>query len=152
MTITPETIAVVIAAVALGAAVVLAFQVAALRSKLEVIPEDGDIFEAVRGLDRDLTSAEAAIAEMQPVVESLARRMPFAVRHTAVIAYDATQQRTGNLSRSIAMLNERLDGLVITLLHGRQETLFFTKMVRRGEGVEPLSPEEQEAIDQASVS
>lgn len=145
-------LALAVAAVALGAVVVLAVQVASLRRKLEVIPEGGDVFESLRGLDRDLGAVEQAVAELQPVVESLARRLPFAVAHTAVVAYDAHQDQAGRLSRSIALLNERLDGIVITLMVGRQETMFFTKMIRRGEGAEPLSPEEREAVEQAALS
>jgi len=53
------------------------------------------------------------------------------------------------LSRSIALLDARGNGVVISLLVGRTETLFFTKQVRGMEGVEELSPEEKEAIAEA---
>jgi hypothetical protein len=86
---------------------------------------------------------------MVPTVRSLDERMPGALRYAAVVTFDAQDERTGHLSRSIALLNERKDGLVITLLHGPRQTLFFTKMVRNGEGIEPLSTEEQAAVDRA---
>ena len=38
---------------------------------------------------------------------------------------------------------------MITLLVGRNETRFFTKQLRGGEGVELLSLEERQAVDQA---
>jgi hypothetical protein len=57
------------------------------------------------------------------------------------------------MSRSIAMVNDRGDGIVVTILVSREETLFFTKEVRLGRGSEQLSPEEQAAVDRAmSVS
>lgn len=144
------------AAVALGAAVLAVAAVAALGLRVQrlqrmvaTVPEDGGVFEALRRLDADLSSAEEAIAGLRPVVQSLHERLPGALRYTAVVAYDATGDMAGNLSRSIALLNERGDGLVLTLLTRRSESLFFTKGVRGGRGAESLSPEEQEAVARA---
>jgi hypothetical protein len=89
------------------------------------------------------------VARLQPVVKSLGERMPGALRYASVVTFDAHEDRTGHMSRAIALLNERRDGLVITLLHGPRQTLFFTKMVADGQGVEPLLPEEQAAVDRA---
>ena len=63
--------------------------------------------------------------------------------------YDAFGDIAGNLSRSIALLDATGDGLVISLLVGRSETLFYTKQVRGRRGLEELSPEEAEAVDRA---
>ena len=119
------------------------------RDRFGAIPRDGGIYETVRTIDEDLANVEAAVARLQPIVRSLHDRMPGAIRYAAVVTFDATEERTGNQSRTIALLNERADGLVITLLVGPRQTLFFTKMIRDGQGVEPLSPEEQTAVDRA---
>jgi len=119
------------------------------RRRFRAIPRDGGIYESVRTLDEDLAAVEAAVAHLQPQVRSLLDRMPGALRYAAVVTFDATEERLGNQSRAIALLNERRDGLVITLLVGPRQSLFFTKMVREGKGVEPLSPEEQTAVDRA---
>lgn len=141
-----ETVA-ALAALALSiAAIVLVLRD---RTRFGGFPRDGGIYESVRTIDEDLGNVEAAVAQLQPIVQSLQHRMPGALRYAAVVTFDATEERTGNQSRTIALLNERADGLVITLLVGPRQTLFFTKMVRDGEGVEPLSPEEQTAVDRA---
>jgi hypothetical protein len=119
------------------------------RRRYVSIPRDANILESIRGFDEDLANVEAAVARLGPVVKSLAERMPGALRYAAVVTFDAQDERTGHLSRSIALLNERRDGLVITLLHGPRQTLFFTKMISEGVGTEPLSPEEQAAVDRA---
>lgn len=142
-------LALAVAGLALVVAVALAVRVSRLQRKLAVLPEDGGIFEALRRLDVDLAVTEGAIAALRPVVQSLHERMPGAIRYAAVVAYDATGDLAGNLSRSIALLNERGDGLVLTLLTRRSESLFYTKMVRAGRGMEALSPEEQQAISRA---
>ena len=144
-----ETVALGIGLLALGAIVVLAIQVVGLRRKLDPLPPDGDLYHSVLRLDQDLAVVEEGLAKLEPVVRSLEGRMPGAIRYAAVVTYDAHADQTGNLSRSIALLNERRDGLVITLLHGREDSMFFTKMVRAGRGIEPLSTEEMTAVDRA---
>jgi hypothetical protein len=144
-----EVLTIGVAAVALVVVAFLAVQVRRLERRMAVLPEDGGVFEALRRLDADLASAEEAIAALRPVVQSLHERMPGALRHAAMVAYDATGDLAGNLSRSIALLNERGDGLVLTLLTRRSESLFYTKMVRGGRGTESLSPEEQEVVNRA---
>lgn len=142
-------IALGLAALALAAAVVLAVRVARLQRRLDILPEDGGIFEALRRLDADLAANEEAVAALRPVVQSLHERLPGALRHVAVVAFDATGDLAGGLSRSIALLNERGDGLVFTVLALRSESVFYVKMVRGGRGAESLSPEEQEAVGRA---
>jgi len=119
------------------------------RRRYASIPKDESILESIRTFDEDLANVEAAVAKIVPTVRSLDERMPGALRYAAVVTFDAQDERTGHLSRAIALLNERKDGLVITLLHGPRQTLFFTKMVTDGTGIEPLSPEEQAAVDRA---
>jgi hypothetical protein len=134
---------------ALGLSGAAFFTVMKDRGRFGAIPRDGGIYESVRTLDEDLANIEAAVAHLQPQVRSLMDRMPGALRYAAVVTFDATEERLGHQSRAIALLNERSDGLVITLLVGPRQTLFFTKMVRGGKGVEPLSPEEQTSVDRA---
>jgi len=84
------------------------------RRRMSVIPRDGNLIETLRRLDEDLANVETAVARLQPVVKSLGERMPGALRYASVVTFDANEDRTGHLSRSIALLNERRDGLVIT--------------------------------------
>ena len=131
-----------------GSSAITMFTIA-FKRRLSAIPENGSVFDALRRLDEDLAAAEEDISTLKPVVRSLADRMPGAIRYTAVVRYDAHQDLAGQLSRSIAMLNEHGDGVVITLMKGRDQPIYYTKMVRGGRGTEQLSPEEQAAIQQA---
>lgn len=127
----------------------LLYQMIRLRRRVDLVPEDGGVFETLRGLDTDLASVEDVVADLGPRVESLERRLPLALSRTGVVVYDAFDDIAGNLSRSIALLNERGDGVVISMLVGRAEARFFTKVVQAGGGREVLSPEEEAAIRQA---
>lgn len=142
-------VALAVAGLALVLAAVLAVQVNRLQRRLAILPEDGGVFEALRRLDADLAANEEAVAALRPVVQSLHERMPGAICRTGVVAFDASGDLAGGLSRSIALLDERGDGLVITVLALRSENLFYIKMIRGGRGAEQLSPEEQQAIARA---
>lgn len=143
------TVAAIIAVVALLIALGLALQVAALRRRLASVPKDGNVIDLMRSIDSDLAKVEAHVAGIEPRLQSVEQKLPLAVSYTGVVTYDAFGDIGGKLSRSIALLDSNGDGLVISLLVGRNETLFFTKEVRSGSGTERLSPEEGAAIQRA---
>ncbi|MEP9384341.1 DUF4446 family protein [Nocardioides cheoyonin] len=72
-----------------------------------------------------------------------------ALRHLAVVRYDAFGDMGGHLSWSLALLDDGGDGVVLTSIHGRSEARSYAKGVAGWASDAQLSPEEQEAIDQA---
>ena len=72
-----------------------------------------------------------------------------ALRHVALVRYDAFEDIGGGQSFSAALLDERGDGVVLTSIHGRGESRTYGKSVRGGTSEHTLSPEEQQAIAQA---
>ncbi len=141
--------AVTIASVALLVSLLLTVQVVGLRRRLRAVPKDGDIVGLMREMDTDLAAAETLLASIQPRLESVEAALPHAVSHMGVVSFDAFGDITGNLSRAIALLDGVGDGMVLTVLVGRSETLFFAKQIRGGRGAEKLSPEEHAAVDRA---
>ena len=141
--------ALAVAGLALILAVVLAVQIQSLRRRLDGVPDDADFVGLLRSLDQDLNEVEGVVADLGPRLEEVEHLLPRAISRTGVVVYDAFGDIAGNLSRSIALLDTMGDGIVISLLVGRTETLFYTKQVRRMRGLEELSPEEAEAVAQA---
>ena len=146
---TLAAIALAVAVVAVVVAVVALVQIAPLRRKLAPVREDGDMTGLVQGLDRDLASVESQLVELYPRIEKIERFLPFAVSRIGVVNFDAFGDITGNQSRSLAFLDSRGSGVVLSVLVGRSEMLFYTKQVKNGQGTEQLSPEEHEAIAKA---
>jgi hypothetical protein len=139
-----------IAALALVVAVGLAVQVYVLRRRLDAVPPDADIFSLLKGIDNELGRLDAITSSVEPRLASVERRVPRALTHTGVVNYDAFGDIAGNLSRSIALLSDEGDGIVISMLVGRGDVRLFTKEVRGFDGVEELSPEEKAAVLRAS--
>lgn len=144
-----STVALVLVIVLAVGVAWLAVMVLALRRQVAAVPEEGGVFEALRLIENELSHATAAVADLKPRLQQLEATMPHALQHTAVINYDAYGDVSGNLSRSIALLDANGNGLVVTLLVGREESRWFTKEVRDGRGSEQLSPEEQRAVSRA---
>ncbi len=126
-----------------------AVQLHAIRQKVDAVPEDGNIVALLRSIDDRSKSNSAAIEALTTRAADLEGRLPYAISYIGVVAYNAFGNITGNQSRSIALLSQRADGLVLTLLAAREETVFYAKEVRGGKGVEKLSPEEAAAVDRA---
>lgn len=127
----------------------LSAQLNRVRAKVEVVPDDADVLGLLRRIDNDLARLDGVVSDVEPRLANVEKRLPRAISHTGVVSYDAFGDITGNLSRSIALLDQQANGVVISLLVGRNETRFFTKQVRDGVGAEPLSPEEDDAVARA---
>lgn len=143
--------------VALVIAVVLAvilaiwqtIQIQAVRKKVDAVPQDGNIVALLRAIDERSKVNSASIEALAGRIGEIEGRLPYAISYVGVVAYNAFGNITGNQSRSIALLSQRGDGLIITLLAAREETVFYAKEIRGGKGVVQLSPEEAAAVDRA---
>jgi hypothetical protein len=141
--------ALVIAVIAIVGALIAVVQVQGVRRKVDAVPSDGDVYGLLQSLTATSHDHAQTIAEMESRVLELEGRLPYAISYVGVVAYNAFGNIAGQQSRSIALLNQRGDGIVITLLSSREETLFFTKQLAEGVGAEALSPEESAAVDRA---
>jgi len=74
---------------------------------------------------------------------------PKAVRHVAVVRYDAFADLGGQLSFSVALLDAAGDGLVLSGINGRSDCRTYAKGILAGAGAQQLSPEEQQAVGAA---
>ena len=72
-----------------------------------------------------------------------------ALRHLAVVRYDAFGDMGGHLSWSMALLDDQGDGVVITSIHGRSDARTYAKPVTGWSSDQQLSPEEEDAITHA---
>jgi hypothetical protein len=72
-----------------------------------------------------------------------------ALKHLAVVRYDAFGDTGGHLSWSLAVLDDRGDGAVLTSIHGRNEARAYAKSVAGWTCEQQLSPEEATAISEA---
>ena len=72
-----------------------------------------------------------------------------ALRHVAVVRYDAFTDTGGQLSWSMALLDDSGSGVVVTAIQGRNESRTYAKSVASWSSETQLSPEEEDAISHA---
>ena len=99
---------------------------------------------------RGLTERVAVLEERSPVGEgdlaALRHDVSQALRHVAVVRYDAFGDMGGRLSFSAAIIDDTGDGLVISSIHGRGESRTYAKGVVGGDADATLTPEERQAL------
>jgi hypothetical protein len=98
----------------------------------QVVEECGDV------LRRQLQVASGAIDNQS-------------LRDLAIVHYDALKEMSGQRSFSLAIINSVGNGIVLSSINGRTETRTYAKVVRNGHGVDPLSPEEDQALRAARL-
>ena len=79
-------------------------------------------------------------------IETLQAAAAGALRHVAVVRYDAFADMGGHLSWSLALLDDSGDGVVLTSIHGRSDSRTYAKNIASWSANQQLSPEEVEAI------
>lgn len=105
-----------------------------------------DIVAVAEQLTAQVEGLRAELAQARAETERARADLANAVRHVAVVRYDAFGDASGRLSFSAALLDEGGDGLVFTAINGRTETRSYAKAVRASTGEQQLSPEEEEAV------
>jgi Protein of unknown function (DUF4446) len=147
--------AVGVGAVALVWVCVLAVKLRRLRAAQRTI---------LRGEETDLAahaaSLQEAFVQLRDWVEEVAagledrvagaeRRMDGTIAHTSVVRYDAMNELSGQQSSTVALLDARRTGVVISSILHRDQARLYVKQVREGNAEYELSPEEQQAVDEA---
>lgn len=91
----------------------------------------------------------ADVKVLRDEVQTLRHESDEALRHLAVVRYDAFGDMGGRLSWSLALLDVGGNGVVLTSIHGRSDARTYAKNISGWSCEQQLSPEEQESIDLA---
>ncbi|MEA2229963.1 MAG: hypothetical protein QOF04_3593 [Solirubrobacteraceae bacterium] len=146
-------VATALALVALVGLAVLARRVSRLRADQRAVLGDAgarDLVTHAAGLDRDFRSLHSYVEDLAGGLQSrlgtVEARLDGAVSHHGLVRYDAYNEMSGRQSTSIALLDARGSGVVVSSIHHRDQARLYAKQVVEGQGQLELSPEEQEAI------
>ena len=148
--------AAVIALTALVLAVVLAVKLRRLRAEQVVVLGGRERRDLVahgerveRGFGELREYVEESLVRLDERLAEDERRLEAAVTYRALVRYDAYNEMSGHQSSSIALLDARRSGIVMSSILHRDQARIYVKQVHEGESELELSPEEREAIEQA---
>jgi len=91
----------------------------------------------------------ADLESIRKEVEALRDDAAQALRHLAVVRYDAFRDMGGHLSWSLALVDDEGNGMVLTSIYGRNDVRSYAKSIAGWKSGQELSPEESEAIGYA---
>jgi hypothetical protein len=144
-----------VALVALLLALVLAVKLRRLRAAQRTVMGEGQA-----DLVAHAAQIQEAFVQLRDWVEETAVRLEErmgtaegridgCVAYTSLVRYDAWGEMSGQQSSTMALLDSRRSGVVVSSILHRDQARVYVKQVRDGESELELSPEEHQAIEAA---
>ena len=141
--------------VALLWAIVLAVKLRRLRAAQKTVMGEGQA-----DLVAHAAQIQEAFVQLRDWVEETATRLEErmataehridgCVAYTSLVRYDAMGEMSGQQSSTMALLDTRRTGVVVSSILHRDQARVYVKQVREGESELELSPEEHQAIEDA---
>lgn len=140
-------------ALGVGLGTVACLQLVRMRRAYGILQGKGRNEDFVTAVTRQVAAVDDLRGEVAGLRQGLAQArgdLADALRHVAVVRYDAFPDMGGRLSFSAALLDDAGDGIVLTSINGRTETRSYAKGVKGGTSEHQLSPEEEQAISFAT--
>jgi Protein of unknown function (DUF4446) len=145
-----------IAAIALVVGVLALIKLRRLRADQRTVLGDAgerDLVDHAARLERGFVElrdwVEDTAARVDERMASAEGRIDGCITHRALVRYDAYGEMSGRQSSSVALLDERRSGVVLSSIVHRDSARVYVKQVVAGDAEVELSPEEQEAVETA---
>lgn len=101
----------------------------------------------IMGLYEDNKLIKASMEKNRKDIENLYRKFEGAIQKIGIVKYDAFNQMGGQLSFSLALLDENDNGFVLNSVHSAEGCYSYTKEIRGGLCDISLGDEEKKALD-----
>ncbi len=141
-----------VAVVSLAFCVGLALKLRRIRADQRTVLGDRqeDLVAHAAGLEEHFRAlgeyVEDAAQRLNDRMTAAEGRLDGALAYRALVRYDAYGEMSGRQSTSIALLDARRSGIVLSSIHHRDTARLYAKQVREGQAEIELSPEEDEAM------
>jgi Protein of unknown function (DUF4446) len=155
LTTTQWIVALAAAGVALAAllfAIVLGFKLRRMRTSQRAVLGDGqrDLVTHAEEIQTAFTQmrdwVEESIEHFERRMGEVEQRIDGCIAYRSLVRYDAYNELSGHQSSSMALLDARKSGVVVSSIVHRDQARLYVKQVRDGAGELELSPEEAEAV------
>lgn len=122
------------------------------RLRIFMSGKDGiSLEESITILEGDTAFLKEYAARSKKDIRNLYKRMETTYQKMGMVKYDAFHQMGGQLSFSLALLDEHNDGFLINSVHSTDGCYSYTKAIVNGECELALGKEEQQALDIAKA-
>ena len=108
-----------------------------------------DLVDFAVSLQGRIDDLHRAVDEVAAALSRVDRRVDDCVSKSSIVRYDAYEDKAGQSSATIALLNAARSGVVVSAIQGRDYARIYMKELDRGRPSVALSPEELEAVERA---
>jgi hypothetical protein len=115
-------------------------------SERDVVAHGASLQEAFEALQEYVGDVSARLEHR---LENAETSLAGTISHRSLVRYDAYNELSGQQSVSIALLDDRQSGVILTCIHHRDQARVYAKQVRDGHSELELSPEEAQAVRMA---
>jgi hypothetical protein len=144
---------VIVGSIAIIFAAILFLRFARLRRRYTLLQGSGDTEDFIDAVARQVSAVELLrrdVVDLRTKLDQTRTDVADALRHVAVVRYDAFGDMGGRMSFSAALLDDSGDGVIFTSINARTEARTYIRGVKAGKSPStPLSPEEEQAVQRA---
>lgn len=101
----------------------------------------------IMGLYEDNKFMKVSIEKNRKDIQTLYRKFESAYQKVGIVKYDAFNQMGGQLSFSLALLDENDNGFILNSVHSTEGCYSYTKEIKNGLCEISLGDEEKKALD-----
>lgn len=109
----------------------------------------GEIVDSLTDLSNAISNVERRLEDIVSRQDGLDKAMSSCFQKVGLVRFNAFEDVGGEQSFSVALLDARNNGVVMSSIYGRQDSRTYIKGITNGEGERSLSQEETKALKQA---
>ena len=128
------------------AAIAVLFAVGRIRRPRRPARARGPVLTDEEALRQDLAELGRRLDTLEESVANMVEALPRSVQGVGVVRYNPFPDTGGNMSFSLALLDGRANGVVMSVLTSRDGSRVYGKPVEGGSSTYPLSDEERKAL------
>lgn len=108
-----------------------------------------DLQGVIASIQNRLQTLQHSSKQADEAIAAIRERLREMKGNVGIYRYNAFQGHGSDLSFSIAIVDDHMNGVVFTGIHGREESYIYGKPLENGESSYSLSPEERKAVSLA---
>jgi len=108
-----------------------------------------DLEEVISQILKKQIASEKEIEGILEKIKKLEDVALHSIQKVGIIRFNPFEGVGGNQSFSLAILDQKDDGIVISSYHSKESTRIYAKPIKQGESHFPLTKEEEKAIKKA---
>ena len=109
----------------------------------------GDLEDVMKGIIKELEAVDGFRGEMEKYLEGVEKRLRRSAQHVGVVRFNPFHDAGGDQSFSMAIMDEKKNGVILSSLYGRETSRIYAKPIENASSKYQLSKEEVEAIEEA---